>query len=294
MVLRQPRGFSRNIPYYREISEGTRPATSDVPVVAYTGLPHVRVDDVHHDPIVLDPGTLVGLSTGYIQAGVLFPCTMQTGTALTPTGLQIIGSTEGSTYWGLPDSTTAQLSCGTIKPIGAVFQPIYSFILNTRYTNYKRNDNVGVLTRYLISIPATNSEEVLINSGDVVMVGTGTAYGIGVTSANAYNTTKLAGRYAVYDSTAYKAIDRIVGRCFRKLTLGTGGTSNETLESAISAGRFVISSAAQSEFSNLAKVQTVPGLGLSGSGTSGIPAYLLGAKCDGSGTFYALTILLNV
>jgi len=297
MALRIPRGYARNIPYFREVCEGVRPSVQDLPLTAYTGLPHVRVDELHHDPIVLDPGTLVGLATGSVGQGTVFPCTFVTGTVTTPSGILAIGSTEGNSAWGLPDSTTIQIACGYIKPIGVIYQPIYSFLLQTRYSNYQRTAAVGILTDYVISVPAINYEEVVINAGDLVMVGSGCYYGVGAntitsaTTAGAY----LAGRYAKYSSTAYLAAERVVGRCLKKLALGTStGTAGETLDAALSAGTFTISTAAQAEFANLAKVQTVPGLGLSGSGTSGIPAYLLGARSDSSGTFYALTILIRL
>lgn len=295
MVLRQPRGYARNIPSYREICEGIRPTFQDTPLEAYTGLPLVRTDEVHHDPIVIDPGTLVGVCTGFASAmqGKVFPCVFGTGHTI-PTGLVIAGTTESNTNWGLPTSTTAYINCGFIKPLGVVYQPIYSFILQSNYTNYKRNVNLGVLTDYVISVPAVNDEEVLIEAGDLVMVGSGHSYGIGVTST--YNTNKLAGRYARYSSSALYAAERVVGKCYRKLLLGTASAAStgDTLESAITAGTFTISTAATTEFANLAKVQTVPGLGLSGSGTSGIPAYLLTARCDASKNFYALTLLIRI
>lgn len=303
MVLRQPRGYARNIPSYREICEGQRPTFQDTPLEAYTGLPLVRMDEVHHDPIVIDPGTLVGVATGALSGtvgafvGKVFPCTMTTGQTSAPTGLWIQGSTESNTTFGLPTSTLAQIACGIVKPIGVVFQPIYSFILQSAFTNYKRTANVAVLTDYVISVPAVNDEEVAIEPGDLVMVGTGIYYGIGVDGTNSYSSTKLAGRYARYSSTAYLAAERIVGKCYRKLLLGSatsGTTTGTTLEAAISAGTFTISTAAQNEFANLAKLQTVPGLGLSGSGTSGIPAYLLTARCDASKNFYALTMLIRI
>lgn len=297
MTFRQPRGYVRNIPAFREICEGVRPSVSDVPLTAYTGLPHVRVDEIHHDPIVLDPGTLVGTATGTYGAGTLFPCTFITGGAGIPSGILAAGSTEGSNTWGLPDSTEVALACGIIKPLGVIFQPIYSFLLQTRYTNYKRVDNVGILTDYVISIPAINYEEAAIFAGDLVMAGSGCKYGIGADTVTSATTAAayLAGRYARYNSSAYLAAERVVGRCLRKLLLGaTTGTAGETLETAISNGTFTISSAAQTEFAQLAKVQTVPGLGLSGSGTSGIPAYLLKARCDAAKNFYALTLLIRL
>lgn len=295
MALRIPRGFARNIPSYREVCEGIRPTFQDTPLEAYTGLPHVRMDEVHHDPIVIDPGTLVGIVTGSLTgAGKVVPCTMVTG-AVTPSGLWVLGSTEAASNFGLPGGTEYQVPCGIVKPIGVVFQPIYSFILQTAFTNYKRTANVGILTNYVINIPAVNAEEVLIESGDIVMVGTGMKYGAGQSGTFATG-SHLAGRYAKYSSSAYLAAERIVGRCYRRLLLGTASaaTTGDTLDAAITAGQFTISAAAQTEFANLAKLQTVPGLGLSGSGTSGIPAYLLTARCDASKNFYALTMLIRI
>lgn len=295
MAHRVPRGYERNIPYYREISEGVRPSVQDLPLKPYTGLAPVRIDEFHHDPIVLDPGTLVGIATGSsVGAGKLLPCTFVTGGAGIPSGVLTIGDASAATNFGLPNSVV-QISCGIIKPIGVIYQPVYSAILETRYTNYKRTDSVGVLCDYVISIPAINSEEVLIDSGDVIMAGSGAHHGLGSTPA--YNAgTMLAGRYAKYSSSAFLAQDRIVGRCLKRLLLGTKSSpsAGDLLSDAISAGTFTISSAAEAEFASLAMVQTVPGLGNSGSGTSGIPSYLLGARCNSAGEFYALTLLIRL
>lgn len=298
MAIRTPRGFARNIPYYREICEGVRPHVSDLPLTAWTGLPHVRIDEYHHDPIVLDPGTIVGVGTGAagLGGGYLLPVTLETGGAgvANATGLTIVGDATAASTWGLPGATATRINCGYVKPIGVIYQPVYSFILQSKYTNYKRNDNVGILTDYVISVPAVNSEEVAIHPGDVVMAGSGNWHGAGVTST--FSTNLLAGRYARYNSAALFANERIVGRCLKKLELGTlsGASGGELLADNITSSSFTISTAAAAEFADLAKVQTVPGLGLSGSGTSGIPAYLLGARCGSDGKFYALTLLIRL
>ena len=73
MALRIPRGYDTNRPPYSEICEGQRPTVQNVPLEAWTGLPPVRIDEHHHDPIVLDAGTLVGVATGAGAAGKLFP-----------------------------------------------------------------------------------------------------------------------------------------------------------------------------------------------------------------------------
>lgn len=296
MAMRVPRGFARNIPYFREICEGVRPAVQDLPLKPFTGLPAVRIDEYNHDPIVLDPGTIVGLATGgaSLGAGKLFPSTFVTGGGGVPSGLQVVGDTSQNDTWGLPSSTQANIACGTIKPIGIIYQPVYSTYLETLYTNYKRTDSVGVLCDYVISVPAINTEEVSIETGDVVMVGTGSFHGNGVTST--FSTKLLAGRYSKFNSSIFSAQDRVVGRCLKKLLLGTktSAAAGDLLSDAISAGTFTISTAATDEFASLAMVQTVPGLGNSGSGTSGIPSYLLGARCNSAGEFYALTLLIRL
>ncbi|MHA2063615.1 MAG: hypothetical protein ACXABY_04445, partial [Candidatus Thorarchaeota archaeon] len=268
---------------------------------AYTGLPHVRVDEYHHDPIVIDAGTIVGIPTGGVAVAKFVPAVLSSGATYFTGGavgaaqnLKIFGSTEASTTWGLPAGASGDLTVNYVKPMGVVFQPIYSFYLETRFTNYKRTHSVGIVTDYVIQVPATNTEEVAIDYGDVVMLGTGNHYGAGWTDP--YDTHKIAGRYAKFDRTQDWGHERVVGRCLKKLLLGSTSNTgaNETLATAITNGTFTISAAASAEFSDLDKVQTVPGLGLSGSGTSGIPAYFLDARSDGDDNFYALTILVRL
>jgi hypothetical protein len=64
MAYRIPRGFNTFRPPYLELCEGQRPNVSALPLEAWTGLAPTRIDDVNHDPVVLEPGTIVGLATG--------------------------------------------------------------------------------------------------------------------------------------------------------------------------------------------------------------------------------------
>jgi len=291
MAFRIPRGYERNRPDYQELSEGVRPEASAVPMEAWTGLPPVRIDDLHHDPIVLDAGTCVGLATGGSANGKLFPAHGIHGTG------QITWQyTSDDSTWGFPTadqtSTAATESDGRVLPLGVVFQPIYSFRLQSEWTNYKRNENVGVVTDYLIQIPAINDYERSIKAGDVVMVNP-----IGnVGSVGEYgrlgeigDLNHTLGRYRKWDGTA-DSLHFVVGRCFRNLTFATGTAS--TLLSAESS--VTLTTDGSAEFKDLDKVQTVPGLGLAGSGTSGVPAWLTGARSDGSGNYHALTILVRL
>jgi hypothetical protein len=206
------------------------------------------------------------------------------------TALTGVGATN---VWGLPSSTFT-ISCGKVKPLGVCYQPIYSFYLETLYTNYKRTHSMSFVTDYVIEIPATNAEEVAIANGDRVMLGTGKSYGSDTPST--YSAAKKAGRYASLNSSVDDWMHRVVGVCLRRFLLGVNGTptAGMTLEAAIAAGDFTLDSSANKEFADLAMIQTVPGLGLSGSGTLGVPAYFLDAADDGSGNFWGLTILIRI
>jgi len=304
MAMRIPRGYAVDRPYYQEISKGERLSATEIPMTAYTGLAHMRVDELHHDPVVLEPGTLVGLATGGPASGTLLPAMMATGFNIGGTAGRVSGallqngSSEGNTNWGLPGGSSGNLQLvgdsnnGYVKPIGVIYQPIYSFILDSKFTNYKRNDNVGVVTNYVIQVPVTNAEEANIQAGDLVMVGDGQHHGLGWTST--WNQHKLAGRYARYDSSANLAAERVVGRCLSRLHLGvTTESAGNTLKTAVTNSTFTISTQAQAAFKGLEKVQTVPGLSLGGSGTGGIPGWLLGARSSGT-EFSALTILIRL
>lgn len=309
MAIRIPRGYEVSRPYYNELCEGVRPVAGALAKEAWTGLAHTRVDERHHDPIVLEPGTLVGIVTGgnAIAAGKIVPAVMGTGTNYGVNGSLI--QVGASNVWGLP-TTSGDHAVGIVKPIGVIYQPVYSFILQSRYTNYTRNTAVGVVTDYVIQVPAVNSDEWAIESGDSIMLGAGVRHGVAFMAPNPSVASHaagshLAGRYAAvksYQATSISAPavnfldDRVVGRCLRKVKLGTGGSS--TSQGDVLADKlsdFTIDSAFDSEMSYLSKIQTVPGLtGLTGTGTKGVPGYYLGAKADANKVYWGLTLLIRL
>lgn len=306
MAMRTPKGFERNRPNYQELCEGVRPTDTAQPREAYTGLPHVRIDTYHDDPIVIDPGTIIGrvswTGAGSTMLGKVVPAVLptSTGTAEADVNLKIKGTTEAEDSWGLPDGTSGELDVGFVKPLGVAYQPIYSFILQANYTNYTRNVNIGFVTDYVVMVPAINAEEHAIRDGDVVVLGSGDTYGAGWSSTTMSTTDYRAGRYARYDADWAFANERVVGRCLKKIRLATSSSSEGTKLSS-DLDNITLTSEASSEFQDLDKVQTVPGLGLSGSGTKGIPAYLLDATLDdgtnhssGNASFWALIILVRL
>jgi len=328
MALRIPRGYAVNRPYFREVCEGVRPNSQAAPRLPFTGLAHVRIDEVHHDPIVIDAGTIIGIITGatgtvaghgqtdqrkaFVAAnsGFFVPAMMGYGTNVVAnqTGIATagilanqsvlinIGTTDAETTWGIAGAsgTAFNVNVGEVKPIGVVTQPIYSSYLPIAFTNYKRQHSIGFVTDYVIQIPATNDEEVAINAGDAVMLGSGVHHGAGV--ASPYSAQKLAGRYAKFNSLVNNAEERRIGRCLKKTYLGQGGASvAEGTLLANALADFTAGADLAAEFAGLERVQTVPGLpGLSGSETKGVPSFLLGARADAQKRFWALTILVRL
>lgn len=301
MAIRIPRGYEVSRPYYNELCEGQRPVNGGFAKEAWTGLAHTRIDEDKFDPIVLEPGTLIGIVTGgnAVAEGKVVPAVLGTGYGDVG-GLTQIGAAN---TWGLP-TTSGDHAVGRVKPLGVCYQPIYSFNLQARYTNYTRNTAVGLLTDYVIQVPAVNSDEWLIEPGDAVMLGSGKRHGIGfMPPSPSYPShaagTHLAGRYApvkTYASTYNDIHDRVVGRCLRKIKLGTGGASTSQGDCLVDKlSDFTIDTNANKEFDYLSKIQTVPGLtGLAGSGTKGIPAFYLGAKADSNKVYWGLTLLIRL
>ncbi|RMG69766.1 MAG: hypothetical protein D6710_08245 [Nitrospirae bacterium] len=287
MAFRIPRGYDvQNVPY-RELSEGVRPGVTAIPLEAWSGLPPVRVDELHDDPIVFEPGTLVGIATGGDAVGKLFPAH-----ALSGTNQITLAFSADDSKWGLPtaDTTpTADAVCGgQVKPLGVVYQPVYSFNLQTQFTNYKRNESVGILTDYLIQVPVRTSAEHAIQPGDLVMVNkTANRYG---RIASATDANSQLGTFQAWDGSTVGDLEFVVGRCFNSFVFATGANTSILKDDSTAA----ITSAGREEFKGLDKVQTVPGLGLAGSGTGGIPAWLTSAISDGSGNYRALTILVRL
>jgi hypothetical protein len=198
-----------------------------------------------------------------------------------------------------------------VKPLGVAYQDIYASWLGDNYTNYDRQPNIGFLTsNKVIQIPAVTVNEQNIEPGDLVVVD-----GFETPNTNAWapqslvsNTTAVAsspGRLRKWSDIANNATisaaniarlhEYVVGRCLRKTLIAyTQGISIGTkLGYAISANQLTSLSQVGSESRNAGRVQTVPGLGLAGSGTLGVGGHLLTAKSDHQGAFWALEILVG-
>lgn len=284
-TYRTPRGYNVNVPQYRELMEGVRPESNATPLEAWTGLPPVQIEEKSHDPVVIMPGTFVGIATGGTAAGKLFPAHGITGNCT--------GHFESSdSDFGLP-STDAVWAMGTITsgpvlPLGVVYNPVYSFFLQENFINYKRNESVGILTDYLIQIPAVTAAEKLIQIGEMVMINPAAQeYGRRSSLASVDNTM---GRLARWDNSA-ATLKYVVGRCMGKVKFASGSNSAKFSSDIANVS---LTTEGKAEFKGLDKVQTVPGLGLAGSGTKGVPAWLTDATSDGSGNYWLLNILVRL
>jgi len=281
MTLRIPRGYGVQRPYYQEICEGVRPTPQALPLEAWEDLPAVAVDERAYDPIVIMPGTAVGIGTSSNWDGKVIPASR---------GTYSFGAYTNQDQWGLPSSYSTTVTDAP-EPIGIVYQPVYSFKLQSQYTNYQRSYIVPVVTDYVIQIPAVWSGEFYIEPGDMVMVSSGGTYEASPSDWN----TAIPGRYEKFDPTVSGAIENvpyIIGRCLNVTTIATGGTSGAYLYNDIN--NVSVSQAVKREFGGLDKVNTVPGLGVAGTATKGIPGWLLGARADSNGDYKALTILVRL
>jgi len=252
MTNRIPRGYERNsnlTRHYLEISKGERPALELKPAQY---LP-VRVQDQYlNDWVVVSAGTIVAVD----PSGDLVWANGGIATTITYTandiGLTVNVNTNGHDSY----VTSAGASASGLlpnKPIGVAPYDYYQNLnqgydtLNpgglTKYTNYQIQDKVAIVCDYLVelpvrtdtSAPGANDSSGVINAGDLVQPNTNGAFVRWEESAAA-------------GARSGNPIEQIVGRCIQRSLVTVAD--------------------------NLDKVQTVPGLGLSGSATSGYPQHL--------------------
>lgn len=252
MANRIPRGYERNsnlTRHYMEISQGIRPAIEARPAQY---LP-VKVQDQYlNDWVVISAGTIVAIdpSGELVWAnGGLYTSIVYTSNDV---GITVDVTANGRDSYVTAAATSASGMLPN-KPIGVAPYDYYQNINQgydnaspqglTRYTNYQIQDKVAILCDYLIelpvrpdaSAPGANDSSGVIKAGDLVQPNTNGAFVL----------------WAEYQTAAARygnPIEQIVGRCIQRQTV--------------------------SVVDNLDKVQTVPGLGLSGSATSGYPQHL--------------------
>lgn len=299
--IRIPKGYGRYQTPYNEIFEGQRPSLSDLGnLLPAPWLPTVVEDTVHNDNIVIQAGTWVGrinatdhsaaytAVTAASRRNYLVPAYQGTGDySLTYGDLDLVGDNS----YSVPDIDaypTAVAATGVsstlvkpVKPLGVAYQDMYGSYYALRYKNYERQSMVGFLAYgQVIMVPATTSVEAGIQPGDKVAIARTTDAS---PTWRPRHVDNYVGHLMPYDTNC--TVEYAVGRCLEVVTIATGGGGSQRLSAAITAG----TATAVHNFGELNRVQTVPGLGLQGSGTQGVPGFLLNAVAQG-GAFYALLI----
>jgi hypothetical protein len=303
---------------YHELYEGDRPSIPGL--MPATFLPVVGIDKAHDDdPVVLLPGTVVG-RTGTGAIGSL-PTSTNQYRPLVPAcpvaydvtysaydddaqdwgGTIDIDGTGGVVAAGDTAASTTQL--GPILPIGIVPQPVYSPLLPTRFNNYDRNMAVSpvLVQNQAILIPAITTAEKLIEPGDAVVVddSANPDYDpIGdPTGSTPGRLMRFAGTTTGDVATLKAKMEYRVGRCIDKFPIAqqSSTSAGQTYRAALGASNVNTASvSALWGFSSMRLVQTVPGLGLPGSGTEGVPGSLTFATADASGYFWGLVIVVQI
>jgi hypothetical protein len=316
--LRVPRGYAKFRTPYNESQEGKRPTFQAVKPAYF--LPVARVDEHKHDPIVLLPGTFVGRlsiaasgidDTHRAHAPIVPACPL----SYTVTYSSVDLDSDGHWGGGVPDIdgaygtdvvTVAEAGATSVpatKPVGVVYQPKYAPWMADRFTNYDRNQRTMSWLAWgqNIEIPAMTTNEKLIQVGDLVT--------LDYTTSPSYNpqgafATMTPGRLQRVAGVTYadvaalrNGLDYIVGRCVgrHKIVSQSAASAGQTISAARTASNLDESTLnADLDYPELKKVSTVPGLGLAGSGSTGIPPYFDYATADASGDFWALEIEVRV
>ena len=289
MAPRIPRGYAAYHKGIQEIMEGQRPSLDGLGnLLPAPWLPVSRIDTVHDDPQVIPAGTIVGrinttdhsdaygAVTAAKRTSFLVPANAGTGEYtltygtndvdyLTPDidNYPTVVSTDG----------TSTITIPAVKPLGIATQDLYASHMVDTWTNYERQHMVTFLSfGWVIMIPVMTASENSLQIGDLVQV---------EDQDNANSTWRPAsylnsvGRYKLWESGDNPEFK--VGRVLEKIALATQTSSvaSQQLDAAITASNVTTSTV--HNFGGLGKVQTVPGLGLTGSGTLGIPRSMLKA-----------------
>ena len=301
MAIRVPRAYGRYASPYNETFEGRRPPLSRLGnLVPAPWLPVVVLDEKHNDPVTIEAGTWVGRinatdhSTPYTAMAAakrqpyLVPACGSTGEyTLTYSAYDVDYLTPDIDG---PTSAVAVAGASTVtippvKPMGIAYQNMYASHLKDTYTNYNRQHMVGFLSwGYAVWMPVRSTNEAAIQPGDLVVIDD---LSNAASTWQPRSTSNVVGRIRAWASG--DSPEMIVGKCLEKVAIATQTSSSagQKLSAAITASNVTTSTV--HNFGDLSKVQTPPGLGLQGSGTLGVPGWLLDATAI-SQTWYGMII----
>lgn len=302
MAARIPRTHAVYHKGLEELMEGQRPTLDFLGNLRPAPwLPVSRVDDVHDDPQVIPAGTVVGRINVTDHADIYNAATAAKRTsylvpAFASTGEYTLTYTANDVSYETPDidnyptvvsaAGVSTLDVPQVKPLGIATQDFYASHLADTYTNYDRQSMVAFLSwGHVVIVAARTPSEASLQIGDLVQVEDN---GDSASTWTPQAATNIVGRMKEWESGDNPEFK--IGRVIEKITLATQPSSvaNQLLSAGISSSNY----AAAHNFSDLDKVQTVPGLGLSGSGTAGIPRAMLAAVAQ-SQVWYALVISIS-
>jgi hypothetical protein len=203
-------------------------------------LPVILEDDQFEAPIVMLPGTIVGVLNSRDQTAVPASFLAESPNLLVPAHGHASGYTctytsldlSTAKYGGTPDidvdSDTVVASTGastnTVKPLvpfGVLEQPVYSSYFQRLYTNLSFQPKVSVLCGgRVLRVGCITSEEKSIYPGDLVMVSTTSG------SHDPINNpaTSYPGRWKAWDNSA-ATFKYVVGKCVGRHRIVRGSAS---------------------------------------------------------------------
>jgi hypothetical protein len=272
-------------------------------------LPVLLEDNQFEAPIVLYPGTIVGILNSRDQDDMDATFVSESASVIVPAHGHASGYTCTYTtldlgtarYGGAADldeevgTVVAATGASTtvvkpLVPLGVVQEPVYSSYFQSLYTNLSFQTKINVLSRgRVLRVACITSEEKSIYPGDLVMVSTTAG------SHDPINNpaTSYPGRWKKWDDSA-STFKYVVGRCVGRHRI-VRGTATTLLKTDIEARAIDTSTLNETEgYHTLNRVQGVPGFVLTGSGTQGVPAPLIFARSDGSGDYWAIDISIGV
>lgn len=244
-VNRIPRGYERNANLPRrfmEISKGERPALELRPAQY---LPVQNRDNYLNDWVVINAGTIVAVDTSgdLVNAnGGLGSCAYTY--TVNDIGITVDHDAQADVY--VTAAGAAASGIGPNKPIGVAPYDYYQN-LNAGY-DVATAPGMTKYMNYQIQDKVTILCDYLIE----IPVRPGTTEASGAIYAGDFVQSDCNGNFIKWGPQG--TAEQIVGRCIQRLAI--------------------------SAIDNLDKVQTVPGLGLSGSATSGIASHLYNYTAD--------------
>jgi len=272
-------------------------------------LPRIKEDEVRQIPVVMYPGTIVGvLNTRDHSAlsaftdekpGILVPAhASAAGYEIVTTSIDVNSGRYGSIYDAdgtgsslLSAAGTSTVTVAQTIPLGVVQEPVWCEATQLQFRNLRYQTKINVLTRgRQLRIPCMTAEEVLIQPGDLVQVSDTAGDHDPTVPATSY-----PGRWKRFDPTGATVamVPFIVGRCVDRRRIATG-TAATVLSADLAANVTLTNVNSDQDYDTLARVQTVPGLGLQGSATQGALASQTFALSDGSGDYWEIDVSIGV